>query len=138
MTAKSGNLTEVAKAFAVSRTTIHDWINRDKKFRQIQQDVKESLLDFTESQAKILMTGIPKIEEDEEGKKKIVGWKERPDTALIIWTQKTLGKERGYIERSEITGKDGKALMPKQEIDYSKLSDKVLDEIIEASQNKGQ
>jgi len=142
MEAKGGNLTEVARALSVSRTTVYEWIEKDKRFKEIHKESKEALLDFTESQTKILIQGIPKLEvdpADPEGKKmKRVGWKERPDTTLIIWVQKTLGKERGYVERSELTGKDGKPLVPEKKIDYSKLSDSALKEIIEAtSQDEG-
>jgi hypothetical protein len=31
------------------------------------------------------------------------------DTGAITFTLKTLGKSRGYVERQEITGKDGEA-----------------------------
>ncbi len=112
MVAKTGNLTEVARAFKVSRTTVYDWIAKDKGFQRVQTEAREALLDFTESQAKILMTGVPRYEADEKDptKMKFVGWKERPDTTLLLWTQKTLGKERGYVERSELTGKDGESL----------------------------
>lgn len=139
MKAKFGNLTEVAKALDVSRTSVHDWINKDKRFKLIQEEAREALIDFTESQAKILMTGIPKYEPDpnDPTKKVFVGWKERPDTTLLLWTQKTLGKDRGYVERSEVTGKNGERLLPEQKIDVSKLPDDVLDKLIELSQSKG-
>lgn len=37
---------------------------------------------------------------------------------------KTKGKSRGYVERSELTGKDGKTLLP--ELDLSSLNDEEL------------
>jgi len=41
-------------------------------------------------------------------------------------------KNMGWKDRSELTGADGKDLMPKEEIDYSKLSDSALREIANA------
>ena len=140
MEAKGGNLTEVAKALSVSRTTVYEWIETDKHFKQIKEESREALLDFTESQTKILIQGIPIIEvdpDDPEGKrKKRTGWKERPDTTLIIWVQKTLGKERGYVERSEITGKDGTPLQSKEKVDVTTLPDSVLDLLVEQCKKK--
>jgi hypothetical protein len=45
------------------------------------------------------------------------------------------GKKRGYVKRSEYTGKEGEPLIPKNEIDYSKLSDETLREIANAAIN---
>lgn len=40
---------------------------------------------------------------------------------------KTLGKERGYVERQELTGKGDEPLISPSKIDYSQLSDEVLE-----------
>ena len=45
------------------------------------------------------------------------------DTTMIIFYAKTQMKNRGYTERSEITGKDGNDLIKSSEIDLSKLTD---------------
>lgn len=111
---KGANITEIARAFGgVERQTIYNWMEADPKFRTAFDDVKESKLDFTESQAQNLIKGIPIIETDPEtGQQKLAGWHERPSEAMIIFTLKTLGKDRGYVERGELTGKGGKDLIP--------------------------
>jgi len=109
---KGANLSEMARILKCSRRAVNDWIQKDPAFREIYDDVRESLLDLCESQMVNLIKGIPKIVTNENGQKTIVGYIEKPDVAAIIFTLKTKGKDRGYVERSELTGKDGQPLMP--------------------------
>ena len=44
--------------------------------------------------------------------KRFAGWIERPSETAIIFTLKTRGKKRGYVERQEVTGADGAELIP--------------------------
>ena len=44
------------------------------------------------------------------------------DTSMLIFYAKTQMKDRGYVERKELVGKDGQDLIKKEEIDLSKLS----------------
>jgi hypothetical protein len=67
-------------------------MEKDSKFRQAYNDQTESLIDFAET---ALLNSIRK----------------GSDTATIFFL-KTKGKDRGYIERQEHTGKDGKDLNP--------------------------
>jgi hypothetical protein len=46
----------------------------------------------------------------------LAGYTERPDTAAVIFTLKTRGRDRGYIERLDITSKDEKIGMSKEDI----------------------
>jgi hypothetical protein len=104
--AKGGNITEMAKGFNVkSRQTIYSWMEKDKEFREVYDNIEESHLDLAESQLHLLIKGIPKIEEvDVDGKmvRKFTGWYERPSEAAIFFKLKTKGKKRGYIEKQEI------------------------------------
>ena len=59
-----------------------------------------------------LVAGVPAIEKDENGEKRFAGWIERPSETAIIFTLKTRGKKRGYVERQEVTGADGAELIP--------------------------
>ena len=49
---------------------------------------------------------------------------------MIIFYAKTQMKDRGYTERSEITGRDGKDLIRGSEIDLSKLSPEQRDVLL--------
>lgn len=101
---KAGNITEIAKALNVSsRQTIYTWMETDEAFKEAYDNIEESILDFTESQLYNLIKGIPKIEIDEDGQKKFVGWIERPSEAAIFFKLKTRGKKRGYVEKSEVS-----------------------------------
>ncbi|MFC4212161.1 IS630 transposase-related protein [Pedobacter lithocola] len=89
----SCNAYEISKAFDVNRRTIYNWL-KQPKLKQVYDDVRESLLDFTESQQMILIRGLMK--KDDDGN--FIGWIERPSTRMIIFLEKKLGKHRGYFE----------------------------------------
>jgi AcrR family transcriptional regulator len=95
------NATDVSracKAMGIGRKTFYNWYNDkdDSTFRDAIDDAREEIKDFAESQLLTLMKGIPKLDADG----RIVGWVSRPDTACIIFFNKTKNKDRGYDERS--------------------------------------
>jgi|TARA_Y100000310_G_scaffold90528_3_gene87831 ACT domain-containing protein len=85
---KAGNITEACKAANINRSSYYDWLEMDDKFKNAVDEVKETLLDFTESK---LMENI-----------------QNNDTKAIIFKLKCHGKKRDYVERveqkQEITG----------------------------------
>lgn len=63
---------------------------------------------------------------------------ERIKLKALQFYLRTKGKDRGYSERKEITGVDGKAIQLSKELDFSKLSDEELatiGELLEKSKN---
>lgn len=104
--AKSGNKSAIATALRCSRRQVDRWIAKDAKFQQVYEDADEALVDLSETQLWNLIRGIPKIEKDADGKDKFVGWIQKPDIAAIIWSLKTRGKDRGWVERQEIMNMD--------------------------------
>lgn len=82
--ASFGNVTQSCKAVNLSRETFYRWRREDKEFDQAVKDAEpaERFLDFVESKL---------LEKINDG-----------DTTSIIFTLKTKGKKRGYIERQEI------------------------------------
>lgn len=82
-----GNVSAVARSYGVSRQAVHNWINASSTAQQALHDARESMLDTAESMLY----------------KKIVDG----DNTMIIFLLKTQGKERGYSERFEHTGRDG-------------------------------
>lgn len=97
------NATDVSracKAYGITRATFYNWYNdpEDKDFHDAVEDARDEIKDFAESQLLTLMKGIPKLDADG----RIIGWIARPDTACIIFYNKTKNKDRGYDERNII------------------------------------
>lgn len=97
------NATDVSracKAYNITRQTFYNWYNdtEDKDFKNAIDDARDEIKDFAESQLLTLMKGIPKLDADG----RIIGWTARPDTACIIFFNKTKNKDRGYDERNII------------------------------------
>ena len=92
------------KGIRITRQTIHRRINKSKKVADARKEIDEATLDFAEGKLLQLLN---------EGDK----------TALIFYL-KTKGKARGYTERQELTGKDGKELnAPKSDVVIVRLPD---------------
>lgn len=100
--ANAGIIGDVASALRVRRSTVYMWCSKYPEFRQALDDARETFLDLAESNLRKLVAGVPAIETDENGNKRFAGWIERPSETAIIFTLKTRGKSRGYVERSEI------------------------------------
>lgn len=82
-----GNLSTAAKSLNVDRATLYKWIDQEG-LEQAVIEGRNTRLDFVES----------KLDQKING----------GDTTAIIFFLKTQGKSRGYVERQEITGADGK------------------------------
>jgi len=82
-----GNLSLAAQKLRVSRVTIYKYIEKYPAAKEALENERESMIDNVEttlySQA-------------------LAG-----NTTAMIFFLKTQGKSRGYVERNEITGKDG-------------------------------
>lgn len=102
--AKSGNLTHVAKAIGVVRRTVEKWIQKDKALQEVVREARESLIDFTETQAYLMIQGIPDLKVNKyTGKEEQVGWIEKPDSNLIKFILSTIGRHRGYTQNIDVT-----------------------------------
>ena len=97
-----GVVTTACKIVGIGRTTFYQWLKDDEDFARQVKDIENIALDFVESKL---------FENIRDGK-----------TSETIFYLKTKGKNRGYVERQEITGADG---MPsKFEIEIIKREDK--------------
>lgn len=77
-----GNVTDACKETGVCRETYYEYIKKDKKFKQMVEDIAEMRLDHVESKLNTLIDDY--------------------DSKAIIFFLKTKGKSRNYIERTEI------------------------------------
>lgn len=107
-----GILSDIAANFKVARNTVYNWCEADPEFKEALADSRERFVDLAESNLRKLVAGVPAIEKDELGNSRFAGWVERPSETAIIFTLKTRGKKRGYVERQEVTGADGADLIP--------------------------
>jgi hypothetical protein len=88
ITAANGLISVAAQSLGCSRTTIYSAIKRWKYVQEALEDSRERTLDFAEG--------------------KLFQQIKKNNMTAIIFFLKTQGKSRGYVERQEITGADGK------------------------------
>lgn len=100
--ASAGLVATACKKANISRGTYYRWYREDENFAERADDVKEMQKDAAEALI---------LKKMKDG-----------DTSMLIFYAKTQMKDRGYVERKELVGKDGKDLIKKEEIDLSKLS----------------
>jgi hypothetical protein len=85
-----GNVTQACKIVGITRQCHYVWTSENKQYAESVLDIENVTLDFAESQLhKQIKTG---------------------SVAATIFLLKTKGKKRGYIERQELTGAEGKDL----------------------------
>jgi hypothetical protein len=82
----NGNMAAAARSFGVSRVSVFKFVQRRPKLRQVIEDCRETRIDLAED-------ALDQAVQNGEG------W-------AISLTLKTIGKARGYIERTEIDVKD--------------------------------
>jgi cell division inhibitor SulA len=97
-----GNVTTSCRAVGIHHSTHYEWIQKDKKYKDKVISLQEVTKDFAESKLMKLIEG--------------------GDTSATIFFLKTRAKDRGYIERTELTGKDGNAMSFKVELTPEQLA----------------
>jgi hypothetical protein len=104
-----GVVTSACRKVNLDRTTFYNYVNSDKEFAAAVDSIQDVSLDFAESKLFELIDGVWA-----EGKEKDDGeattYKQPPNVTATIFYLKTKGKKRGYIERTEISGKDGEPI----------------------------
>ena len=82
-----GVVSHAARALECSRQSIYNYIDRHEEVKEAFDEINEATIDRVEQRM---------LELIDEG-----------HPTLIIFYLKTKGKHRGYVERQEVTGKDG-------------------------------
>jgi len=93
---KHGNLSASARFLGCSRDTIRRYINTYSTVQAVADEERETLIDFAENQL---------FKQVQDG-----------NITAIIFTLKTIGKHRGYVERQELSGPDGSGALAHGEI----------------------
>lgn len=106
-----GNLSKVAEAFGVTRSTVGNW-RKDPAYAEVVEDARKRLFDDCLSSAEVLAKGIIAYEtqvDPETGKEKKVpiGWSERPDGNMLRYLIGFLGRDEGFDPNPEPTDKAG-------------------------------
>lgn len=102
-----GVIGKIAEGLNVDRSTIYDWCNKDERYKAVIDNYKGKFLDECLKSGRILALGIPKL----DGKKQVVGWKERPDGQMLRYFISTLGRREGFGEQIDVTSK-GESIKP--------------------------
>ncbi|QDP66240.1 MAG: hypothetical protein Unbinned805contig1001_11 [Prokaryotic dsDNA virus sp.] len=83
-----GIVSQATKKVGIDRTTPYRWAREDKEFKQKVEEIQNVVLDFAET--------------------KLYNLVDSGNPSATIFLLKTKGKHRGYVERQEIVGADGK------------------------------
>jgi hypothetical protein len=77
-----GIVSDACKSVGISRVTYYDYYKKDAEFKKSIDEIENTVLDFVEN--------------------KIFDKIDKGDVSCIIFYLKTKGKNRGYVEKSEI------------------------------------
>lgn len=95
----AGLQTHAAKRLGCTYQTVRNYINNSEHLQQVLKNVQEDMKDKAEG---ILNKVINQAFEKEEANKE--------DIELVKWYLKHKGKDRGYVERQEVSGVQGGAI----------------------------
>ena len=104
-----GIVTDACGSIGLARSTFYDWLKTDLVFKAQVDEIQDVALDFVESKLFQKINGVATAGKSGEDGELLVYDLPPSDTAIIFYL-KTRGKKRGYIERTELTGADGKEL----------------------------
>lgn len=104
-----GIVSQAVKIVGISSRTHHTWMTTDEEYAFAVQEITDLAIDFAEKKLFELIEGAEKEVVTHNGK--IVTIKEAPNTSATIFYLKTKGKKRGYVERQEITGEEGRPII---------------------------
>jgi hypothetical protein len=87
-----GIVSVASRNAGIARSTFYRWMDEDETFKAAVEEIREASIDHVEN--------------------KLFNLIDSGDTGSTIFFLKTRGKKRGYVERTELTGADGKDLPP--------------------------
>lgn len=90
-----GNITKASEMLGITRATLYRFIEENPELEVVRTEAREAMIDVAEDKLTVAV--------------------ERGELKAVMFYLRTQGKERGYTERQEVTGKDGGALVARQE-----------------------
>ena len=94
------NVTKACEAADIARPTFYMWCEKDEDFKAAVEQIKDERVDFFEQQLIRLMEGAEYESLDVNGEIRTL--RDKPNPTAVIFGLKTLGKSRGYVEKTEI------------------------------------
>lgn len=107
-----GIVKDACRKAGVPRSTYYSWLKDDPEFKLLVEETQEEAIDFVEGKLFEKINGVAMAGEEGE-----VYYQPPSDTAIIFYL-KTKAKKRGYVERQEIAGVDGRPLIWREERTY--------------------
>ena len=102
-----GIVSAAARRLGMTRRNLTRRVKDSEKLKEVRDDARNEFCDLAES--------------------KLVENVEAGNVPSVLFALKCLGKDRGYVERAEVTGKDGKDLgeivIPKREVTLKEWED---------------
>lgn len=105
----NGIVTSACRSVEVARSTYYQWLKEDAVFKELVDDIQEVAIDYVESKLFEKIEGVEATQRNGTDGEPVVYSIPPSDTAIIFYL-KTKAKKRGYIERQEHTGADGKPI----------------------------
>lgn len=93
-----GNLSQVAKAFGVTRGAVYKWIYEDPAYAEVRDDARGAFLDEVVATSRVVALGIPMTDQDGN----FAGYQVAPDSSMLRYLMGTLGRNEGFGERLEV------------------------------------
>ena len=126
--AKGGIISAIARTFDVDRWTVYDWCQKYPKYQLAIDEARETFIDIAETNLQKMVNGIPKIEVNPvTGEYFSSGYEKEPSESAVIFTLRTLGRKRGYVEKQDIDVQSGGKPLPAARV----LTPRELKELME-------
>lgn len=90
----------------ITRFQHNDWMRDDEDYRETFKVLKEEQKDFVEGKLLEKINGVS-VTKGVNDNGELIVYEVTPSDPLIMFYLKTQAKERGYVERQEITGAEG-------------------------------
>jgi transposase-like protein len=96
-----GNVSHAARLLGCDRGTVYNYIHKYQTVEAALDEARESMLDYVESKLLEAISG--------------------GNITAMIFYLKTQGRNRGYVERQEVTGSGGGAIVFRTGMDVDEL-----------------
>jgi hypothetical protein len=105
-----GIVMTACEKFDISRKTYYNWRDSCEEFATACDRIKEQSVDFSESKLFELINGVTSVKyAKKEGEEDVI-YDIPPNANCVMFHLKTIGKKRGYVEKTEVDTTEVKKL----------------------------